>query len=152
MSLELKFKRLPAFGDDIPLPTYATEGAAAFDLRAAIPHNHVHVIEPGARDVIDTGFQVAVPSGYELQIRSRSGLASKHGVIVLNSPATIDSDYRGQLRIIIANLGAEPFPVHRGDRIAQGIVAPVVSLSVVEVEELDPTSRGEQGFGSTGVR
>lgn len=152
MAVELKFKRLPEFGDDIALPTYATDGAAAFDLRAAIPHGHVHVIEPGERDVIETGLAVAVPDGHEMQIRPRSGLALHHGVTVINSPATIDADFRGHLRILIVNLGRQPFSIRRGDRIAQGVVAPVTRTTIKEVDELDATSRGEGGFGSTGVR
>ena len=152
MTTVVKFKRMPGFGDDIALPHYATEGAAAFDLRAALPHGHVHIIEPGTRDVFDTGFAVAVPQDHELQIRPRSGLALTHGVTVLNSPATIDSDFRGHLRIVLINLGSEPFSVQRGDRIAQGIVAPVTRVVVEEVDDLDSTMRGEGGFGSTGVR
>ncbi len=151
MSVELRFKRLPGFGDDIALPTYATEGAAAFDLRAAIPPRQTHVLEPGSRYAFDTGFAVAVPPGHEMQIRPRSGLALKHGVTVLNSPATIDHDFRGHLKVVLINLGSDPFSIVRGDRIAQAIVAPVTRTSIVEVNELDETRRGDGGFGSTGV-
>lgn len=149
--MELRFKRWPGSGDDVPLPAYATEGAAAFDIRAAVPPGAVLVIAPGARAVVDTGLSVAVPPGHELQVRPRSGTALKHGVTVLNSPGTVDSDYRGQLKVLLVNLGQEPFPVRRGDRVAQGVLSPVLKAVLREVDELDDTPRGAGGFGSTGL-
>jgi len=131
----------------LPLPAYATAGAAGFDLRAA----EGAVIVPGARHVVPTGFAVAVPQGWEMQIRPRSGLATRHGVTVMNSPGTVDSDYRGPLMVCLVNLGAEAFRIARGDRIAQAVIAPAPQLGVMEVGELDATVRGERGFGSTGV-
>ncbi len=142
----VRFRRLPG-NPDLPLPAYATAGAAGFDLRAA----EAAVIPSGAWRVVPTGFAVAVPIGWEMQVRPRSGLAVRHGLTVLNSPGTVDSDYRGPLLVCLVNLGAEAFAVARGDRIAQGVMAPAPQLGVVEAEELDATVRGEQGFGSTGV-
>ena len=142
----VRFRRLLG-NPDLPLPAYATAGAAGFDLRAA----EAALIPAGAWRVVPTGFAVAVPAGWELQVRPRSGLAVRHGVTVLNSPGTVDSDYRGALLVCLVNLGAAAFAVARGDRIAQGVVAPAPQLGVVEVGELDATVRGERGFGSTGV-
>lgn len=146
----VRFKRLDG-NPDLPLPQYATDGAAAFDLRAAVPPGGAQVVEPGARILVETGFAVAVPDGHEMQIRPRSGLALQHGITVLNTPATIDSDYRGPLRVCLVNLGAVPFTIRRGDRIAQAIVSPVTHVSIVEAEALDETARGHGGFGSTGI-
>jgi deoxyuridine 5'-triphosphate nucleotidohydrolase len=140
-------KRLPG-GEGIPLPTYMTQHAAGADLFAAV-HEHV-VLAPGERALIPTGFAIAVPEGYEAQVRPRSGLALRSGVTCLNSPGTIDADYRGPLGVILANLGNEPFIVRRGDRIAQLVVAPVSRAVFDEFEELPETARAGGGFGSTG--
>ncbi|ABD25037.1 deoxyuridine 5'-triphosphate nucleotidohydrolase [Novosphingobium aromaticivorans DSM 12444] len=138
-------KRLP-HGQDLPLPAYATEGAAGMDVVSAEDVD----LAPGGRHAVATGLSVAIPHGYEIQVRPRSGLALKHGVTVPNTPGTIDSDYRGELKVIMINLGAETFSIRRGDRVAQLVVAPVTRGSWVEVDELDATQRGEGGFGSTG--
>jgi dUTP pyrophosphatase len=147
----LRFRRLPEAAG-LPLPAYATDGAAGFDLRAAVPDEPAIRLVPGARLLVPAGFAVAIPAGFELQIRPRSGLAVNHGVTVLNSPGTIDSDYRGALSVCLVNLGEHPFQIRRGDRIAQAVVAPAPQASIVEVEDLDGTVRGVGGFGSTGVR
>lgn len=143
----IEFVTLP-HGQGLPMPAYETAQAAGMDLRAAIEQDIV--IAPGKRAAIPTGFNVAIPNGYEIQIRSRSGLAAKHGVYVLNAPGTIDADYRGEIKSILFNAGDEPFIVQRGDRVAQAVVAPVTQGRWVEVEQLSPTQRGENGFGSTG--
>lgn len=137
--------RLP-HGEGLPLPTRATSGSAGMDVVAAVDA----VVAPMARALIPTGLAVAVPQGYELQARPRSGLALRHGITLPNTPATIDADYRGELQIILINLGAEPFVVHRGDRIAQLLVQQVEPAVFREVAELPPTGRGAGGFGSTG--
>lgn len=139
-------KRLP-HGDGLPLPAYATPGAAGMDVVAA---EDVTLASMG-RHAVATGFALAIPAGYEVQVRPRSGLALKHGITLPNTPGTIDSDYRGELKVILINLGAEPFEVRRGDRIAQLVVAPVLPARFAEVAELDETARGSGGFGSTGV-
>ena len=141
----LMIRRL-AHGEGLDLPAYATEGAAGMDVLAA----EDVTLAPGGRHAVATGFAVAIPPGYEIQVRPRSGLALKHGVTLPNTPGTIDSDYRGELKVIMINLGSEPFTIRRGDRIAQLVLAPVVQASWLEVEELDQTLRGEGGFGSTG--
>ncbi|HRJ62141.1 MAG TPA: dUTP diphosphatase [Azospirillaceae bacterium] len=146
----LRFLRL-ADNPDLPLPEYATQGAAGFDFRACVPADAPVTIPPGGRALISSGFAVAVPPGWELQVRPRSGLAVKHGVTVVNAPGTVDSDYRGTVGICLINHGAEPFTVSRGDRIAQGVVAAAAQAIMVEVESLDETARGAGGFGSTGV-
>jgi dUTP pyrophosphatase len=151
MTTDLLFKRL-SHGQDLPLPAYQTTSSAGMDLVAAIGRNARLVIEPGGRDLVPTGFAVEVPEGHEAQIRPRSGLALKHGVTVLNSPGTIDSDYRGEICIILVNHGSEPFEIARGDRIAQMVIAPVVRVQPVEVANLSSTQRGQGGFGSTGVK
>lgn len=133
-------------GAGLPLPVYATAGAAGMDVVAA----EEAVLAPGARAAIATGFALAIPTGYEVQVRPRSGLALKHGVTCLNTPGTIDSDYRGEVKVILANLGQEPFAIRRGDRIAQLVPAPVLRADLTEVETLDETARGTGGFGSTG--
>lgn len=138
-------KRLP-HGEGLPLPVYATEGAAGMDVVAAEDLD----LAPGARHAVSTGLSIAIPAGYEIQVRPRSGLALKHGVTVPNTPGTIDSDYRGELKVIMINLGAEGFSIRRGDRVAQLVLAPVTRGTWLEVEELDATARGEGGFGSTG--
>ncbi len=133
---------------DLPLPAYETEHAAGMDLRAAVAEPLT--LAPGARALVPTGLRIALPEGYEAQIRPRSGLAIKYGISLLNSPGTIDADYRGEIRIIMANLGQEPFTIDRGDRIAQMIVAPVTHAEWQLVDSLDDTERGEGGFGHTG--
>lgn len=134
--------------DDLPLPSYETEHAAGMDLRAAV--TEPLTLQAGERALVPTGLRIALPEGYEAQIRPRSGLALKHGISLLNTPGTIDADYRGEIRIIMANLGQEPFTVQRGDRIAQMIVAPVTRAAWELCESLDETVRGEGGFGHTG--
>lgn len=138
-------KRLP-HGEGLELPVYATGGAAGMDVLSA---EDVTLL-PGGRHAVATGLAVAIPAGYEIQVRPRSGLALKHGVTVPNTPGTIDSDYRGELKVILINHGTEYFEIRRGDRIAQLVLAPVTRASWLQVEELDETSRGEGGFGSTG--
>lgn len=138
-------KRLPHFAG-LELPAYATAGAAGMDVLAA----EDVTLAPGARHAVATGLAMAIPPGFEIQVRPRSGLALKHGISVPNSPGTIDSDYRGELKVILINHGTEPFAVCRGDRIAQIVLAPVIRANWLPVEELDETARGEGGFGSTG--
>jgi len=138
-------KRLP-HGEGLDLPKYATAGAAGMDVLSA----EDVTLAPGARHAVATGLSVAIPPGYEIQVRPRSGLALKHGIGVPNTPGTIDSDYRGELKVILINHGAEAFPVHRGDRIAQLVLAPVTLAEWDDVAELDDTERGAGGFGSTG--
>lgn len=144
------FLRLPG-NDDLPLPAYATDGAAGFDLRAAVPADAPLVLDPGKRVLVPTGFAVALPAGWEMQIRPRSGLAVKNGVTVLNTPGTVDCDYRGPVGVCLINLGEEPFTIARGDRIAQAVIAEAPQAVLVEVDSLDETARGAGGFGSTGV-
>lgn len=134
----------------LPLPAYQTEGAAGLDLVAALDTQSPLTLAPGARALVPTGLVLELPAGYEAQVRPRSGLALNHGVTVLNSPGTIDSDYRGEVRIILANLGQAPFEVRRGDRIAQLVVSPVIHATFVEVSVVSNTLRGDGGFGSTG--
>lgn len=141
--------RLP-HGEGLPLPAYETDGSAGMDLRAAVAEIEPMVLRPGARDLVPTGLAMALPRGFEAQIRPRSGLAAKAGVTCLNTPGTIDSDYRGEVKVILINLGPEEFVIRRGDRIAQMVVAPVVQASWSLVESLDETARGAGGFGSTG--
>lgn len=138
-------RRLP-HGEGLDLPRYATEGAAGMDVHSA----EAVTLEPGERHAVATGFSVAIPPGYEIQVRPRSGLALKHGISVPNTPGTIDSDYRGELKVILINHGAKPFAIHRGDRIAQLVLAPVTLAEWDEVDALDQTERGAGGFGSTG--
>lgn len=148
MSIPVALKRLPE-GEGLPLPAYMTEHAAGADLCAAV-HEELTLL-PGARALIPAGFSMALPEGYEAQIRPRSGLALKNGVTCLNSPGTIDADYRGPVCVVLANLGTEPFVVRRGDRIAQMIVAPVSRADFAIVEDLPDSGRAGGGFGSTGV-
>jgi dUTP pyrophosphatase len=143
--INIRLKRLPN-GDGLPLPSYASVGAAGLDVVSA---ENV-TLAPGARHAVATGFAIAIPEGYEVQVRPRSGLALKHGITCLNTPGTIDSDYRGEVKVILANLGSEPFGIRRGERIAQLVPAPLLIARFEEVGELDPTSRGSGGFGSTG--
>jgi dUTP pyrophosphatase len=144
-AVEVKIRRLP-HGEGLDLPHYATDGAAGMDVLSA----EDLVLQPGMRHAIATGLSVAIPPGYEIQVRPRSGLALKHGISVPNTPGTIDSDYRGELKVIAINHGAEPFAIHRGDRIAQLVLAEVTRAAWREVAQLDETGRGEGGFGSTG--
>lgn len=143
--IEIELKRL-AHGEGLPLPSYATEGAAGLDVVAA----EDLTLAPGQRHAVATGFAIAIPPGYEVQVRPRSGLALKNGITCLNTPGTIDEDYRGEVRVILANLGTEPFDVRRGERIAQLVAAPVLKACFREVTALSETSRGAGGFGSTG--
>jgi dUTP pyrophosphatase len=149
MSVTLRVKRL-AHGEGLSLPSYQTKEAAGLDVVAGVPEGAPVAIPPGARALIPTGFALELPRGYEAQVRPRSGLALKHGITLLNSPGTIDSDYRGELMVILINHGDEPFLVRRGERIAQLVVAPVSHAEIVAAEELAATSRGPGGFGSTG--
>jgi dUTP pyrophosphatase len=135
---------------DLPLPAYETAQAAGMDLRAAVPDDEPLTLRPGSRFPVPTGLAFALPAGYEAQIRPRSGLAAKHGVTCLNTPGTVDADYRGEVKVILINLGEEDFTIRRGDRIAQLVIAPVVQAGWAEVAELDATARGDGGFGSTG--
>ena len=143
--IDIGLKRL-AHGEGLPAPSYASAGAAGLDVVAA----ESLTLGPGARHAVATGFAVAIPEGYEVQVRPRSGLALKYGITCLNTPGTIDSDYRGEVRVILANLGAEPFEIVRGERIAQLVPAPVLKARFEEVDDLDATERGAGGFGSTG--
>jgi dUTP pyrophosphatase len=149
--VQVVIRRL-AHAEGLPLPAYETAGAAAMDLRAAVDEDAPLVLGPGERLAAPTGFCIALPSGYEAQVRPRSGLALKSGITCLNSPGTVDADYRGEIKVILINHGAEPFTIRRGDRIAQLIVAPVSAAVWVEAETLDETARGAGGFGSTGAR
>lgn len=144
-AIPVRIKRLP-HGHGLDLPRYATEGAAGMDVVSA----EDVALAPGARHAVATGLSVAIPPGYEIQVRPRSGLALKHGISVPNTPGTIDSDYRGELKIILINHGAEPFAIARGDRVAQLVLAPVTQAAWDEVADLDETARGAGGFGSTG--
>jgi dUTP pyrophosphatase len=139
-----------AHGEGLDLPAYETVQAAGMDIRAAVPADDPIVLEAGARALIETGFAVALPPGFEAQIRPRSGLAIKHGITCLNTPGTIDADYRGEIKVILINLGSDAFTINRGDRIAQMVVAPVVQATIMQVDVLDDTGRGAGGFGSTG--
>jgi len=148
MTKTIRVQRLPhSLG--LALPSYATSGAAGMDLLAAI--TEPMVIAPGARVLVPIGLKIAIPSGHELQVRPRSGLALKNGIVLPNSPGTIDEDYRGELQVIVMNAGREPFIVERGMRIAQAVLAPVTRASWEEADSLDVTIRGEGGFGSTGT-
>jgi dUTP pyrophosphatase len=148
-SPQLRLRRLP-HGAGLPLPAYQTAYAAGLDLAAAVLAEAPVTLAPGARGLIPTGFAIALPEGFEAQVRPRSGLAAHHGVTVLNTPGTIDADYRGEIQVILINLGAEPFVVTRGLRIAQLVIAPVIRATLVEADTLDDTARGGGGFGSTG--
>lgn len=140
-----------AHAEGIPLPAYETAQAAGMDLRAAVPEDAPLVLHPGDRHPVPTGLAFALPDGFEGQVRPRSGLAAKSGVTCLNSPGTIDADYRGEVKVILINHGAEAFTIRRGDRIAQLVIAPVVQARWAEVDTLDETARGAGGFGSTGA-
>jgi dUTP pyrophosphatase len=149
MTPTIPIRRLP-HAQGLPLPAYETGGAAGMDLRAAVADEAPLVLKPGAREMVPTGLAFAVPAGFEAQVRPRSGLAAKAGITCLNTPGTIDSDYRGEVKVILINLGPEDFTIRRGDRIAQLVIAPVVQAQWQEVADLDETSRGAGGFGSTG--
>jgi dUTP pyrophosphatase len=151
LAVEVAVRRLQ-HGADLPLPAYASDGAAGLDLRAATPDGEAIEILPGARQVVPTGIAIALPAGYEAQVRPRSGLARRHGVTCLNSPGTVDRDYRGEIQVILVNLGQVPFTLSRGDRIAQLVVAPVARAAWRLEEDLDDTARGQGGFGSSGMR
>ena len=142
-------KRLP-HGEGLPLPAYETTHAAGMDLRAAVPEDEPLTLRPGDRHAVPTGLSMAIPPGFEGQVRPRSGLAFRDGVTTLNSPGTVDADYRGEVKVILINLGSDDFVVRRGERIAQLLIAPVSQATWRETESLDETARGEGGFGSTG--
>ena len=144
--IDIQLMRLPN-GEGLPVPAYATAHAAGMDVVSA----EEIILNPGDRHPVATGFALAITEGYEIQVRPRSGLALKHGITLPNAPGTIDADYRGELKVLLINHGADPFPIKRGDRIAQLVVAPVQLASFVEVDMLDDTVRGQGGFGSTGV-
>ena len=146
----LKLVRLP-HGSGLPLPSYETHGAAGMDLRAAIGESEPLTLKPGERALVPSGFIFEIPDGFEAQIRPRSGLAFKHGITCLNTPGTIDSDYRGEVKVLLNNLGQDDFTITRGMRIAQMVVAPVTQVRVEEIGETSSTARGAGGFGSTGV-
>ena len=146
--VKIQITRLSPSSRDVPLPAYATEGAAGMDIRAVL--DDPMIVAPGATVLVPTGFAMAVPHGYEAQVRPRSGLAIKHRIGVLNAPGTIDSDYRGEVRVILTNFGSEEFTIRRGDRIAQMVVAPYVKAEWDERDSLDDTTRGAGGFGHTG--
>jgi dUTP pyrophosphatase len=147
----IPLKRLP-HAEGLPLPAYETAHAAGMDLRAAVADGETLTLKPGARAMVPTGLAFAVPVGFEAQVRPRSGLAAKAGVTCLNSPGTIDADYRGEVKVILINHGEEDFHIRRGDRIAQLVIAPVAQALWAEVEDLEETARGAGGFGSTGGR
>lgn len=149
MAITLQLKRLE-HGQDLPLPAYQSALAAGLDLLAAV--DEPLTLQPGTRALVPTGLSMALPAGYEAQVRPRSGLAAKHGVTVLNTPGTIDADYRGEVKVILINLGDAAFEIARGDRIAQMVVAPVLQADIQEVDVLSDTDRGAGGFGSTGQR
>jgi dUTP pyrophosphatase len=139
-----------AHAEGLPVPAYETSGSAGMDLRAAVPDDQPLTLAPGARALVPTGLKIALEPGFEAQVRPRSGLALKHGITCLNSPGTIDSDYRGEVGVILINHGQDPFVIQRGERIAQMVIARHEQATIVEVETLDETARGAGGFGSTG--
>jgi len=143
-----QFQKLP-HASDLPLPDYETADSAGMDLRAAV--EQPVELKPGKRMLVPTGLKMAIPRGYEAQIRPRSGMAYKHGLTMLNTPGTIDSDYRGEVKLLAVNLGEESYTINHGDRIAQMVIAPVCRVTITETESLNETTRGEGGFGSTGV-
>lgn len=149
-SVEVRITRLAHHDPDLPLPAYESEGAAGMDLRACLPDRGALILAPGARALAPTGLALAIPQGWEAQVRPRSGLALKKGLTVANAPGTIDSDYRGELGVILINLGASPVEIMHGERVAQIVFAPAVQARWAEVATLDDTARGAGGFGSTG--
>ena len=148
-AVTVEIMRLP-HGEDLPLPAYQTAHAAGLDLMAAVPEDAPLTLAPGARALVPTGLAMALPAGFEGQVRPRSGLAVKHGLSVLNAPGTVDADYRGEIQVILVNLGSDSVMIARGMRIAQLVIAPVVQVDISEVAALAPTARGFGGFGSTG--
>jgi dUTP pyrophosphatase len=148
-AIKLDIRQLP-HAEGLPLPAYQSARAAGLDLLAAVPDNVPLVLAPGKQAMVPTGLAIALPKGFEAQVRPRSGLAAKHGITVLNSPGTIDADYRGEIQVILINHGVEPFAIRRGERIAQMVIAPVVQAELNPVSALPETSRGGGGFGSTG--
>ncbi len=147
--VQVRLKPLPHY-DGLDLPRYETSGSAGMDLRAALPEDEPVTLQPGEWRLIPTGLAIALPDGYEAQIRPRSGLAAKHAITCVNTPGTVDSDYRGEMRVNLINHGREPFTIQRGERIAQMVIAPVIQAVWDEVDSLDETERGAGGFGSTG--
>ncbi len=148
--VRVALRRLP-HGEGLPLPAYQSDGAAGLDLAAAVPQDEPLTVSPGARVLVPTGFALALPEGFEAQVRPRSGLAARYGLTVLNAPGTIDADYRGELKVLLVNLGEAPVTIERGMRIAQLVIAPLARAALVEVEALDDSARGAGGFGSTGT-
>jgi dUTP pyrophosphatase len=148
-TIEVDIRQLP-HGEGLALPAYQSAHAAGLDLLAAVPEGAPLILSPGQRALVPTGLTIALPPGYEAQVRPRSGLASKHGVTVLNSPGTIDADYRGEIGVLLVNHGDGPFLIRRGERIAQMVIAPVVQVELVSAAKLSATERGSGGFGSTG--
>ena len=148
-TIRLELTQLP-HAEGLALPAYQTAHAAGLDLPAAVPEDHSLTLLPGRSALVPTGFMIALPEGYEAQVRPRSGLAAKHGVTVLNAPGTVDADYRGEISVLLINHGAEPFTIKRGERIAQMVIAPVARAELVAVSELSSTARGSGGYGSTG--
>jgi len=145
----VELQRLP-HAEGLPLPAYQTAEAAGLDLMAAVPQDEPMTLAPGQYAMVPTGLAIALPSGFEAQVRPRSGLAAKHGVTVLNSPGTVDADYRGEIKVILINHGQAPFVIKRGERVAQMVIAPLVQAALVPVTTLSSTDRGASGFGSTG--
>ena len=148
-TVKVDIRQLP-HGEGLALPAYQSADAAGLDLLAAVPADAPLILPPGKYAMVPTALTIALPSGYEAQVRPRSGLAAKHGVTVLNSPGTVDADYRGEINVLLINLGDAPFPIRRGERIAQMVIAPVVQAQLVPVASLTATDRGSGGFGSTG--
>jgi dUTP pyrophosphatase len=148
-AVKVEIRQLP-HAEGLALPAYQTAHAAGLDLPAAVPEDHSLTLLPGRSALVPTGFMIALPEGYEAQVRPRSGLAAKHGVTVLNAPGTVDADYRGEISVLLINHGAEPFTIKRGERIAQMVIAPVARAELVAVSELSSTARGSGGYGSTG--
>jgi len=148
-TIRVELTRLP-HGEGLALPAYQTAHAAGLDLPAAVPEDHSLTLLPGRSALVPTGLMIALPEGYEAQVRPRSGLAARHGVTVLNAPGTVDADYRGEISVLLINHGAEPFTIKRGERIAQMVIAPVARAELVAVSELSSTARGSGGYGSTG--
>ena len=148
-TVRIEIQQLP-HGEGLPLPAYQSAHAAGLDLLAAVPEDQPLTLAPGAHALVPTGLAIALPEGFEAQVRPRSGLAAKHGVTVLNAPGTVDADYRGEINVLLINHGDTPFPIRRGERIAQMVIAPVVQAQLVPVVSLSATDRGSGGFGSTG--
>jgi dUTP pyrophosphatase len=147
--VKIEIRQLP-HGEGLALPAYQSAHAAGLDLLAAVPEGSPLILAPGTHALVPTGLTIALPPGYEAQVRPRSGLAAKHGVTVLNAPGTVDADYRGEIGVLLINHGAKPFPIQRGERIAQMVIASVVRAELVSAVSLSATERGEGGFGSTG--